>query len=1049
MAYYTHSSGVPAANARGVSSNIRSEFDLIQTGFTSAYNDIQVLAAAIGAGTSSVESPIASATTTTIGSAGGNIVSITGTNTISSFGTTYNGAKYVRFTGSLTLLASASLVTPSGANIVTQAGDSCIVVPIGSPASGWRIASYERMSLPNLTDDAVRKATATLQTLVGSLAAVTFSASTSLVMGAASNAGLTVQTYTGGSKAAIYSNAVTPGASNYSLLTDSVSTTLNASTSVLLAIGGTTAATITNTGLNSTAIGATTPSTGAFTTLSATGNIVQNAGTVQTALSYAGALGVIGTLTNHAWQAVVNSTEVGRFSSTGLAVTGAVSATGNISTTGAIASGGIVSSTGFQSTSNGTNSSGSGVEILGGASGIVQGYNRTGGAYINMVVDGLSVALKSSGTTRAFVDSTGLAVTGQISASGRADFTLASTGRVGTFAGSGDRLRVFVNAASSGATIDVTDSGETTTARPLNIGGSNGTINLGGTTAVVSSTGVAVTGAVSTTGQITTSNVAGNTIFEASTATTNAKPIRIANTGGNAYFGVESSAGGSFLTGAAAYSFVINNVANTPIHFATNNTLQATLDTSGNFAIGAVPTGTYKFEVTGNSNFTGTVGATGNISTTAAIGAGGAPFSGVKLYSTGNTAAATTTYGVRDDQVIQSTSSTHRSVFAFPSTQATAFTLGAYEAFHANLGTIGSGSTITSAIGFLAASSLGGAGTAYGFQGAIAAGTNKYNLYMSGTADNYIAGNLGLGITPWAWGGSIRAMDLGIGSALINVGSATDTRLVSNAFFDTGWKYKNTAAASNYQQSSGAHAWFTAPSGAAGTAITFTQAMTLDASGNLLVGTTSALGRGTFETSSTTQAVISLNSSSASYTGANIFSNSSTTAGTTWKHFYGVSSSNTVADINIFGNGNIQNINNSYAAISDLKLKENVTDATPKLSDLMRVRIVNYNLKAPFEQHRQIGVIAQELEQIFPGMVDESPDYATVTKTREIPAVLDDEGNEVTPAKTEEYTEQEATGTSTKSVKYSVFVPMLIKAMQEQQALIESLTARIAALEAA
>jgi hypothetical protein len=121
----------------------------------------------------------------------------------------------------------------------------------------------------------------------------------------------------------------------------------------------------------------------------------------------------------------------------------------------------------------------------------------------------------------------------------------------------------------------------------------------------------------------------------------------------------------------------------------------------------------------------------------------------------------------------------------------------------------------------------------------------------------------------------------------------------------------------------------------------------------------------------------------------------------------------------VYSNGNTVNRNNSYGALSDVKLKENIVDATPKLDDLMRVQVRNYNLKSNPSQ-KQIGVIAQELEQVFPAMVDESPDK-------------DSEGN--------------ALGTTTKSVKYSVFVPMLIKAMQEQQTLIESLTTRLTALE--
>jgi hypothetical protein len=107
------------------------------------------------------------------------------------------------------------------------------------------------------------------------------------------------------------------------------------------------------------------------------------------------------------------------------------------------------------------------------------------------------------------------------------------------------------------------------------------------------------------------------------------------------------------------------------------------------------------------------------------------------------------------------------------------------------------------------------------------------------------SGNLGLGVTPSAWGTSIRSLDIGFGTALTNANSSTDTWLSSNAYYTTQWLYKNTANASYYQQISGTHRWHTAPSGTAGNAITFTQAMTLDASGNLGIGTTSPGGNAT------------------------------------------------------------------------------------------------------------------------------------------------------------------------------------------------------------
>jgi hypothetical protein len=113
-------------------------------------------------------------------------------------------------------------------------------------------------------------------------------------------------------------------------------------------------------------------------------------------------------------------------------------------------------------------------------------------------------------------------------------------------------------------------------------------------------------------------------------------------------------------------------------------------------------------------------------------------------------------------------------------------------------------------------------------------------------------------------------------------------------------------------------------------------------------------------------------------------------------------------------NGNIVNTNNSYGAISDVKLKENIIDASPKLANLMQVKVRNYNLIG--STTKQLGVVAQELEAVFPAMVDESPDR-------------DKDGNDL--------------GTTTKSVKYSVFVPMLIKALQEATTEINSLKARL------
>jgi len=118
--------------------------------------------------------------------------------------------------------------------------------------------------------------------------------------------------------------------------------------------------------------------------------------------------------------------------------------------------------------------------------------------------------------------------------------------------------------------------------------------------------------------------------------------------------------------------------------------------------------------------------------------------------------------------------------------------------------------------------------------------------------------------------------------------------------------------------------------------------------------------------------------------------------------------------------GNCANINNSYGALSDLKLKENIVDANPQWDDLKALQVRNYNFKED-PDHRQIGVIAQEIELVSPGLVTESPDR-------------DAEGNDL--------------GTVTKAVNYSVLYMKAVKALQEAMERIEQLEAEMAEVKA-
>ena len=107
------------------------------------------------------------------------------------------------------------------------------------------------------------------------------------------------------------------------------------------------------------------------------------------------------------------------------------------------------------------------------------------------------------------------------------------------------------------------------------------------------------------------------------------------------------------------------------------------------------------------------------------------------------------------------------------------------------------------------------------------------------------SGNLGLGVTPSAWVANTKAIQLGPYSTSycsLFVDDSGNTNLLQNGYESASGvkRYISSSFATNYRQTNatGVHQWFTAPSGTAGNVITFTQAMTLDASGNLGIGTT-------------------------------------------------------------------------------------------------------------------------------------------------------------------------------------------------------------------
>ena len=137
-----------------------------------------------------------------------------------------------------------------------------------------------------------------------------------------------------------------------------------------------------------------------------------------------------------------------------------------------------------------------------------------------------------------------------------------------------------------------------------------------------------------------------------------------------------------------------------------------------------------------------------------------------------NITGAATAQAVNANGAIQSDVTGGAQIFrSSPSTQATTFTLGSLDHFQVNPQAFGAGSTVTNQYGFNAASSLTGATNNYGFYGNIPAGTGRYNLYMAGTAENYLGGNTVINVNDNT-NAALRITQLGTGNALLVEDSA-------------------------------------------------------------------------------------------------------------------------------------------------------------------------------------------------------------------------------------------------------------------------------------
>jgi hypothetical protein len=338
------------------------------------------------------------------------------------------------------------------------------------------------------------------------------------------------------------------------------------------------------------------------------------------------------------------------------------------------------------------------------------------------------------------------------------------------------------------------------------------------------------------------------------------------------------------------------------------------------------------------------------------------------------------------------------------------------------------------------------------YQPASPDGTVRVGNGNSGSVTDLLtlnsSGNLGLGVAPSAWSASFRAMQVGSRSALYQ-DSGSATLLANNIYNDGTNRYIASAASSIYLQGSGAHQWYTAPSGTAGNAITFTQRAALDGSGFILdpdgVGSTYLRlntpsggdghillqrgGSNRWQISSGTGNALQFYNYTAGSESARIDSGGAllvgrtsrvggnaaasyiqtlATSGSTAGYNVQLTNTSTASVFECYNSGSnyiggitCSNTATSFPTSSDIRLKKDVADAGSASAKVEQIRIVSHGWKSD-DSTVEFGVIAQELVSVAPQAV-----------------MVGDDGDEIK---------------ITWGVDYSKLVPMLIKAIQELKA---------------
>ena len=306
------------------------------------------------------------------------------------------------------------------------------------------------------------------------------------------------------------------------------------------------------------------------------------------------------------------------------------------------------------------------------------------------------------------------------------------------------------------------------------------------------------------------------------------------------------------------------------------------------------------------------------------------------------------------------------------------------------------------------------------------------------------SGNVGIGVVPESdWYNGYHMIQMAEG-AVVGGYSDNSVYLASNWKDDAGNKYMNTDEASRYKQSAGVHYFDVAPSGTADAAISWTTGMTIANDGKVGIGVSPANALDVLRSVNGDYAAKIVNSATSTPYGLNIQHGGSTNG--TSNAFVRIADASATR-FQIVSNGNVQNVNNSYGATSDERIKQDIVSASSQWNDIKAIRVVNFKRKSDVAQDGEnapdyIGVIAQEVELVSPKLVCEiSPDsfelehcgFGEQNEDGEWIVKKDSDDNDMT----------------VKSMSYSILQMKAFKALQEAMAKIETLETKVTALESA